>query len=332
MRRSGGHPKWREDPVADNSSNHKQSPFVRHATNALGQAAAPALRQAKPYRHANHAAPHQYNAHAPPSTPWDDRNPQHRSQPKAHAAEPIPVQNPHKTMTSLQKPAIVLLSGGIDSTTTLAIAKQHYPAIHALSFDYNQRHHNELGAAKAIAQEHACCHHIIRLPTMLFRDSALTDPSIALAKGRHAETIKTASTIPNSYVPARNNLFLAYALCYAESHAIYDIFIGVTAIDYSGYPDCRPAFIKAWQKTATLATKASTTGQAIRLHTPLIKLEKHAIIKKGLRLGVNYAKTWSCYDPTQEQQPCQQCDSCVLRAQAFTKLNMPDPSLSTTHQ
>ncbi len=227
--------------------------------------------------------------------------------------------------------AVVLLSGGLDSTTVLAIARHEGFACHTLSFNYGQRHHQELQAAEKIALKLGAVEHcLVPINTAAFgglRGSALTD-DIDVPKDRRDHEI--ASGIPVTYVPARNTLFLSYALAWAEVLGASDIFIGVNAVDYSGYPDCRPAFIAAFQTMARLATKAGVENTApVTVHTPLIDLPKTQIIRRGLELGVDYGMTHSCYDPTPEGRPCRRCDSCHLRADAFAALNMPDPVLGS---
>jgi len=220
--------------------------------------------------------------------------------------------------------AIVLLSGGLDSTTTLAIAKSEDYEILAISFDYGQRHKVELDQAKVIAREMGVKeHHVVNIDLRQFGASALTD-SIPVPIHRSEE--KMSSFIPVTYVPARNTIFLSYALAYAEVKKCANIFIGVTAVDYSGYPDCRPEFIAAFETLANLATKACVEGPGkIKIHTPLIHITKTEIIKKGLDLGVNYGLTHSCYDPNEIGLACGACDSCLLRLKGFKKAGVKDP-------
>ena len=224
----------------------------------------------------------------------------------------------------MTKKGVILLSGGIDSTTTLAVARDDGIALHALSFHYGQRHHHELNLARTIAKHYSLPHFTITIEPALFSGSSLTDTSLVVPQPASPKDI--GQGIPTTYVPARNNLFLAYALAYAESHSIRDIFFGANIVDYSGYPDCRPEFIDSWQHTANLATKMGEEKR-ITLHAPLLRMGKPEIIATGLRLGVDYAQTWSCYDPTPEIQPCGLCDSCVLRAEAFRGLGIDDPLL-----
>ena len=211
----------------------------------------------------------------------------------------------------MPKRAVVLLSGGVDSTTTLAIAKAQAFACYALSFRYGQRHVIELEAARRVATASGVEHKIIDIDLRAFGGSALTD-DISVPKDRPLD-----DTIPVTYVPARNTIFLSFALAWAEVLGAQDIFIGVNALDYSGYPDCRPEYIAAFQRMADLATKAGVEGARFRVHTPLIELSKADIIRKGLELGVDYDLTFSCYDPSPEGTPCGHCDSCRIREQGF---------------
>jgi 7-cyano-7-deazaguanine synthase len=220
--------------------------------------------------------------------------------------------------------AVVLLSGGIDSTTTLAIAKSQGFDVYALSFRYGQRHKVELEAAKRIAQHFQVAKHLtIDIDLRLFGGSALTD-NIEVPKNRKAEEMSEA--IPVTYVPARNTIFLSFALAWAELLGSEDIFIGVNVLDYSGYPDCRPAYIAAYERMANLATKAGVEGrQKLKIYTPLIQMTKAQIIKKGLELGVDYSLTHSCYDPSETGEACGQCDSCLLRLKGFREAGVSDP-------
>lgn len=224
-----------------------------------------------------------------------------------------------------QRNAVLLLSGGLDSSTVLAIAKSEGYAVHALSFQYGQRHTQELEAAKRIAETMGVVEHkIAQIDLRLFGGSALTD-EIDVPKDRSEAEMTRA--IPITYVPARNTIFLSFALAYAETLNAYDIFIGVNAIDYSGYPDCRPAFIHAFEEMANLATAYGVERkERIRIHTPLIDLTKAEIIKKGVSLGVDYGLTLSCYDPTPEDKPCGHCDACLLRQKGFRENGMDDPA------
>jgi 7-cyano-7-deazaguanine synthase len=220
--------------------------------------------------------------------------------------------------------AIVLLSGGLDSTTALAIAENSGYDLFAISFNYGQRHKIELERAKTIAREIKTKEHrIINIDLRQFGGSALTD-DIDVPIHRGNETIP--ASIPITYVPARNTIFLSYALAYAETIECYNIFIGVTSVDYSGYPDCRPEFITAFEMLANLATKTGIEGvDRIKIHTPLIHMTKAEIIKEGLSLGVNYGLTHSCYDPNEVGLSCGACDSCLLRLKGFKKLGVEDP-------
>jgi len=229
-------------------------------------------------------------------------------------------------MKSKTPSAVVLLSGGLDSATTLAIAKDQGYACHAISFDYGQKQRVELQAATHLAQTMgAQSHRTVRIDLGAFGGSALTDDTMSVPKDRSDDDI--AHGIPVTYVPARNTVFLSYALGLAEVLGAHDIFIGVNAVDYSGYPDCRPEFVQAFQQLANLATKAGVEGQTITVHAPLIDLTKPQIIERGLALGVDYAKTHTCYDPTEQGKPCEHCDACHLRIQAFKSLGMTDPAL-----
>jgi 7-cyano-7-deazaguanine synthase len=220
--------------------------------------------------------------------------------------------------------AIVLLSGGVDSTTTLAIAKSEGYEIYALSFNYGQRHAIELKAAKRIAKHFQAKEHlIIDLDLRRIGGSALTD-NIEVPKDR--SDVEVGGDIPITYVPARNTIFLSFALAWAEVLGVDTIFIGVNALDYSGYPDCRPEYIAAFERMANLATKAGVEGKTrLQIKTPLINLTKAEIIKKGLELGVDYGLTHSCYDPTESGAACGRCDSCLLRRKGFQEAGVPDP-------
>jgi len=216
--------------------------------------------------------------------------------------------------------AIVLVSGGLDSTTTLAIAKDLGFDCYALSFNYGQRHISELNAAKKVAESfNVIDYKVINLDMGQIGGSALTDSTIAVPE-IHAEGI------PVTYVPARNTIFLSYALAWAEVIDANDIFIGVNAVDYSGYPDCRPEYIKAYEQLATLATKAGVEGASFKIHTPLIELSKADIIKKGTSLNVDYALTVSCYQADADGKACGVCDSCRFRKEGFAEANIADPT------
>jgi 7-cyano-7-deazaguanine synthase len=217
--------------------------------------------------------------------------------------------------------AIVLVSGGLDSATALAIARSEGYDCHALSFDYGQRHGVELEAARRVAQSmDVSDHRIIRIDLAQFGGSALTDTRIAVPE-------EPGEGIPVTYVPARNTIFLSYALANAEVINAADIFIGVNAVDYSGYPDCRPEYIKAFEAMANLATKAAVEGQRLTLHTPLIDLTKAEIIRKGMALGVDYSLTVSCYQADNTGHACGVCDSCRFRKEGFAAAGVPDPTV-----
>src|SRR5437762_4536329 len=221
------------------------------------------------------------------------------------------------------KRAIVLLSGGIESTTTLAIAIAEGYEAYALSFDYGQRHQIETEAARRVADSlGAKEHRIAKIDLRVFGGSALTD-DLDVPKQRSETEI--AHGIPITYVPARNTIFLAYALAWAEVVGASDIFLGVNAIDYSGYPDCRPEFIGAFEALANLGTKAGVEGTRFQIQTPLIKFSKAEIIRRAVELGVDFSLTHSCYDPTSEGLACGQCDSCLLRLKGFREAGITDP-------
>jgi 7-cyano-7-deazaguanine synthase len=224
------------------------------------------------------------------------------------------------------KKAVVLSSGGIDSTTAIAIAKAEGFEVYSLSFNYGQRHVVELEAAALVAKSLAAKEHlVIDLDLKKIGGSALTD-TIAVPKGRSEQEMKQG--IPVTYVPARNTIFLSYALAWAERLMAGAIFIGVTAIDFSGYPDCRPEYIKAFEQMANLGLKAAVEGKMrIKIHTPLIKMTKAEIIQKGLELGVDYGLTHSCYDPSLEGRACGQCDACLLRKKGFQEAGVNDPTV-----
>ena len=223
------------------------------------------------------------------------------------------------------KKAVVLLSGGVDSATTLAIARSEGFQCYALTFRYGQRHKLEVEAAKKIVSAlGAVEHRIINIDLAAFGGSALTDSTIDVPKDR-AELGRPAQ-IPPTYVPARNTIFLSYALAWAEVLGAFDIFIGVNVTDYSGYPDCRPEFIAAFQKTANLATAAAVEGKGrYRIHTPVIKMTKGRIILAGTKLGVDFSMTHSCYDPDERGRSCGRCDSCRLRLKGFAEAGLKDP-------
>jgi 7-cyano-7-deazaguanine synthase len=218
------------------------------------------------------------------------------------------------------KDAVVLLSGGLDSATTLAIARQEGYACHCLSVDYGQRHRAELDAAAHVAQAlGACAHRVVKIDLATFGGSALTDPSIAVPQAPSAG-------IPVTYVPARNTILLALALAWAEVLGAQHIFFGANAVDYSGYPDCRPEFMRAFERLANLATRAAVEGRLLTLHTPIIDLTKAQIIRRGSALGVDYSLTVSCYQSSAEGLACGRCDACRLRRAGFEAARMPDPT------
>lgn len=221
--------------------------------------------------------------------------------------------------------AVILLSGGIDSATTLAIAGRDGFACCAISFDYGQRHRYELQASKAVAGAMGVRKHLIVPFDMRgIGGSALTD-EIAVPKGRDEAAM--GADIPITYVPARNTIFLSFALGWAETLNVFDIYMGANAVDYSGYPDCRPEYITAFEHMANLATKAGVEGaDRFRIHTPLIRMTKAEIIRAGVELGVDYSLTSSCYDPTEDGAACGACDSCLLRRRGFHTAGIPDPT------
>jgi 7-cyano-7-deazaguanine synthase len=223
------------------------------------------------------------------------------------------------------KNAVILTSGGLDSTTVLAIARQQGYRLYSLSFAYGQRHDSELEAARRVAAAMGVVQHLVlNIDLGQIGGSALTD-DIEVPKARSLEAME--AEIPVTYVPARNTIFLSYALAWAEVLPAADIFIGVNAVDYSGYPDCRPEFIAAYEKMANLATKAGVTGQApLTIHTPLMRLSKAEIIRQGVALGVDYGITHSCYDPDPAGRACGACDSCLLRHQGFVAAGVADPT------
>jgi 7-cyano-7-deazaguanine synthase len=226
--------------------------------------------------------------------------------------------------TSVDRPAVVLLSGGLDSTTTLAIAQDLGYCVHAISFRYGQRHSIELDAAAAIARRAQVEQHaIVDIDLRLFGGSALT-ADIDVPKNRSADEMEDG--IPITYVPARNTVFLSFALAWAEVLEADDMLIGVNSLDYSGYPDCRPEYIAAFERMANLATKRAVQGKPLRIHAPLIELTKAEIIGRGLELGVDYGLTRSCYDPSDDGAACGRCDSCLLRLKGFAENGMEDPA------
>ncbi len=221
--------------------------------------------------------------------------------------------------------AVVLLSGGLDSTTVLALAQAAGYDCYALSFDYGQRHNFELEAAATIAiQATVAAHKVIQLDLGAIGGSALTDPNIAVPQADQSSEVATG--IPVTYVPARNTIFLSLALGWAEVLGAQDIFIGVNAVDYSGYPDCRPEFIAAFERVANFATKAGVEGEKMTIHTPLIAMSKAEIIQAGTELGVDYGRTVSCYSADEAGRACGRCDACHLRAAGFEQAGLPDPT------
>jgi 7-cyano-7-deazaguanine synthase len=228
---------------------------------------------------------------------------------------------------ALARKAVVLLSGGLDSTTVLAIAASEGFDTYAMTFRYGQRHGIEVEAAKRVAAALGAREHVIvEFDLRQFGGSALT-ADIAVPKGRSAREM--GEGIPVTYVPARNTIFLSFALAWAETLAASDIFVGVNALDYSGYPDCRPEYIAAFEAMANLATRAGVEGtQRLSIHTPLIRLTKAEIVARGAALGVDYALTSSCYDPAPDGAPCGRCDSCVLRRKGFSEAGIADPLLA----
>jgi 7-cyano-7-deazaguanine synthase len=220
---------------------------------------------------------------------------------------------------------VVLLSGGLDSSTCLAVARAEGREVHALSVDYGQRHRGELARARRIARAlGARGHRVVKVNLSAFGGSALTDPALAVPTGRSPR--RMALDIPVTYVPARNTVLLALALAHAETVGAEEIFVGVNAIDYSGYPDCRPEFLRAFEKLARLATKAGVSGRPLRIRAPLLRLSKADIVRLGTRLGVPYRITQSCYDPV-GGRACGRCDACVLRRKGFAEAGVPDPTM-----
>jgi 7-cyano-7-deazaguanine synthase len=228
-------------------------------------------------------------------------------------------------MTTAKPKAVVLLSGGLDSTTALGIANSEGFELHALTFRYGQRHESEIEAARRIAADFNIAEHIIvDIDLRVFGGSALTSD---IDVPKNSPLHKMSDGIPVTYVPARNTIFLSFALAWAEVLGASDLFIGVNALDYSGYPDCRPEYIEAYERMANLATKAGVEGrQRLKIHTPLIELTKAQIIQRGLELGVDYGKTLTCYDPSPDGAACGHCDACLLRLKGFAEAGMTDPA------
>lgn len=223
--------------------------------------------------------------------------------------------------------AVCLVSGGLDSATVLAYARREGFECYALTFDYGQRHRRELEAAGRVARTLGAVRHItLRIGLDAFGGSALTS---ALEVPKHRPAQEMGSGIPATYVPARNTIFLSCALAWSETLEAQDIFIGVNAIDYSGYPDCRPEYLEAFERMAQLATKAGVEGRArVRIHAPLLRLSKADIVKLGNELGLDFGLTWSCYDPSPDGRPCGACDSCLLRARGFEEAGVEDPLIA----
>jgi len=228
-------------------------------------------------------------------------------------------------MAEKRKKAVILVSGGLDSATTLGLARQMGFDCYGLTFRYGQRHQIEIAAAKRVAKPlGAVQHRIVGIDLAQFGGSALTDSAISVPKDRG--DLGVEGEVPVTYVPARNLVFLSFALAWAEVLGAFDIFIGVNALDYSGYPDCRSEFIKAFEKTANLATAAATQGKGIyKIHTPIIEMAKAEIIQKGTQLGLDYSLTHSCYDPDKDGRACGRCDSCRLRLKGFADAGIKDP-------
>lgn len=223
------------------------------------------------------------------------------------------------------KPAVVLLSGGMDSATALAVAKRSMFRLHTLSFDYGQRHDHELIAARKVAEAaEVDSHTVVKLDLSAINGSSLTDTSVPMLVGRTPEQIADAG-VPSTYVPGRNTIFLSFALAVAESRGACDIFIGAHATDYPGYPDCRPGYIVAFETMANLAVARGLAGERVRIHAPLIKLTKVEILQLGTALGVDFGNTSSCYDPSDDGKACRACDSCVIRLAAFAGIGVTDP-------
>ncbi|MCH2134485.1 MAG: 7-cyano-7-deazaguanine synthase QueC [Phycisphaerales bacterium] len=228
-------------------------------------------------------------------------------------------------MMTTHRSAVVLVSGGLDSATVLALARESGYELHALSFDYGQRHRHELDCAVRVAEAMGAVHRIITVDPAPFRGSALTDGG-EVPMDRSEESM--SESIPDTYVPARNMIMLAHAAGYAEGIGSRDLFIGVNAVDYSGYPDCRPAFIEAFEDLVNLATRSGVEGDSFRVHAPLLHLDKATIIRRGLALQVDYGLTSTCYAPGPGGAPCGRCDACQLRAKGFAEAGAVDPLVS----
>jgi len=222
--------------------------------------------------------------------------------------------------------AVVLLSGGLDSATTLALARDEGFEVHALTVRYGQRHALEIERAATLAQAlGAASHRVIAVDLGFAGGSALTDPAMAVPKDR--STAEIESGIPVTYVPARNTVLLSLALAWAETLGARDLFLGVNALDYSGYPDCRPEFLSAFERLAALATRAGVEGRGVAVHAPLLRMSKAEIVRAAVRLGVDLGQTLSCYDPAADGTPCRACDACQLRAKGFREAGLDDPAL-----
>jgi 7-cyano-7-deazaguanine synthase len=218
--------------------------------------------------------------------------------------------------------AVVLLSGGLDSATVMALVGSEGYEIYALSFDYGQRHRVEIESARKLAQSYGALHVVVPLPSVSFQGSSLTTKELSVPKRE-----KLGEGIPNTYVPARNTVFLSFALGFGETVGAFDIFIGANSIDYSGYPDCRCEYLTAYEQMANLALKETVEGRAkVKIHAPLLSLTKAEIVALGLSLGVDYSITHSCYDPDEEGRACARCDSCAIRLRAFAENNVVDPA------
>jgi len=227
-----------------------------------------------------------------------------------------------------RKRAVVLLSGGLDSSTCLAVARARGYEAHCLSVDYGQRHRGEIARARRVARALGARHHrVVKVDLSAFGGSALTDPAIAVPKDRSPRQM--GRSIPATYVPARNTVLLALALAHAESIGARDVFVGVNALDYSGYPDCRPEFLRAFERLSRVATKAGVEGRPVRIRAPLLRLTKARIVRLGTRLGVPYRLTLSCYDPVRGRA-CGRCDACQLRRKGFLEAGIPDPTRYAT--
>lgn len=238
----------------------------------------------------------------------------------------MPAAHPRKGSSMADpQPAVILLSGGLDSTTVLAIAKSQGFACYAISFRYGQRHEHELESARKVAEAAGVVRHVVvDIDLRQFGGSALTSD---LEVPKHQSVEEIGGEIPITYVPARNTVFLSFALAYAETLGARDIFIGVNALDYSGYPDCRPEYIAAFEQMANLATKCGVEGKSkIKIHTPLIRMTKAEIIRQGLALGVDYSMTSTCYDPSPQGHACGRCDACLLRLKGFAEAGSADPA------